>query len=143
MSDLDWLIQHRFRLVARREHDWSFELDDQTWLVAGCLWRLLEHGRIRFTSSDDGHRFGLPAPVDVCAEVNSRLAGAAVGGIRLREGTLDLAITFSTGHVLELIPDSSGYEAWSLGHSLGRSSQRYIAAGGGSFLILSDPLEPG
>lgn len=133
-TDLNWLVQHRFHGVDRREFDWNFSFDHQVALVAGCLWRLLENGRIQCTSVDEGQRFGLPTPIDAAAEIRSRLTGAAVTDVDLQADTLDLRIIFSTGHVLELVPDSSGYEAW----SASRPGRTYVATGGGELAILND-----
>ena len=51
--------------------------------------------------------------------------------VDLREGLLDLHLRFSTGHIFQVIPDSSGYEAWNL---LSETSQS-IAVGGGELAI--------
>ena len=45
----------------------------------------------------------------------------------LREGTLDLELHFNTGHIFQVIPDSSGYEAW----NVSSGSTQFIAVGGG------------
>ncbi len=95
------------------------------------LWRLIENGRIRLTSEDDGHQFGLPSPVDAVLEVNQRLVGASCRSVTLHEGTLDLEIGFDTGHVLQLIPNSAGYEAW----AVYEPSRQFIAVGGGELAI--------
>ena len=105
MNELAWLVRHGFQSIARREYDWVVAFDKDASLVVACLWRLVESGRIRFTSEDDGQQFGLPAPVDAVAEVRRRLAGAAVEVVELREGLLDLELQFSTGHLLQVIPD--------------------------------------
>jgi hypothetical protein len=131
MTDLSWLVDHRFQSMTRREYDWVFVFDRDVSLVVACLWRLVEHGRIRLTSADDGHQFGLPAPLDVVVEVTQRLEHASVTGVELREGLLDLDIHFNTGHVLQIIPDSSGYEAW----NLSRGPQQYFAVGGGDLAV--------
>src|SRR6266568_3644335 len=107
MIELAWLVQHQFRSLTRREHDWVFAFDKDASIVVECLWRLIESDRIRFTSLDDGQLFGLPAPVDAAVEVKLCLAGAVVEGVELREGALDLQIRFNTGHVLHVIPTSS------------------------------------
>ena len=134
MTDLDWLAGYWFKNVDRREFDWAFTFENGGALVAECLWRLLEDDRIRFTSSDEGQLFGLPTPVDAAAEIRSRLTGASITGVDLKAGTLDLRIMFSTGHVLELIPDSSGYEAW----SASRPGRTYVATGGGELAMFDD-----
>ena len=131
MNELAWLVGHRFQSLARREYDWVVALDKEASVVVACLWRLVESGRIRFTSEDDGHQFGLPAPVDAVAEVNRRLAGAAVEAVELREGLLDLELRFSTGHSLQVIPDSSGYEAW----QVSSGDRQIIAVGGGELAV--------
>ena len=64
MNDMDWLANRHFREVIRYEHSWAFAFEDGVGVTAECLWRLIENGRIRFTSEDDGHQFGLPAPRD-------------------------------------------------------------------------------
>jgi hypothetical protein len=134
MNELAWLAGHRFQSLARREYDWVVGFDKDASLVVSCLWRLVESGRIRFTSQDDGHWFGLPAPVDAVAEVSHRLVGAAVEAVELREGLLDLELRFSTGHLLQLIPDSSGYEAW----QASSGDRQFIAVGGGELAIFGD-----
>lgn len=132
MNELAWLVGHHFQSFARREYDWVMTFDNDASLVVACLWRLVESGRIRITSADEGQQFGFPAPLDAAAEVNGRLAGAAVESVELRQGLLDLELRFSTGHSIQVIPDSSGYEAWNISS---RSGQ-FIAIGGGELAIV-------
>ena len=131
MNELAWLVGHRFQSLTRREYDWVVAFDNHASLVVACLWRLVEASRIRFTSEDDGQQFGLPAPVDAASEINRRLAGAAVEAVELREGLLDLELRFSTGQSLQVIPDSSGYEAW----QASSGNRQFIAVGGGELAI--------
>ena len=144
MDDLNWLAAHRFQEALRDDYSWTFVFDGEVRVNVGCLWRLLEEGSICTTSQDDGHKFGRLAAVDAALEVNQRLAastssrqagstssplgGVAVTSVVLRDGTLDLAFHFATGHVLQLIPESSGYEAWSVDSPTGQ----FVAAGGGN-----------
>jgi hypothetical protein len=132
MNELAWLVGYRFQSLTRREHDWVFAFDRDAILVLTCLWRLIEFGRIRFTSQDDGHQFGLQERVDAAVEVNRHLAHASVETVELRSGILDLELRFSTGHVFQIIPDSSGYEAW----NLSRGKSQFIAVGGGELAIV-------
>jgi hypothetical protein len=131
MNELAWLVGHSVQSLTRRECDWVLAFDKGVHLIISCLWRLVEAGRIRVTSEDDGHQFGLPAPVDAATEVNSRLAKASVAAVELREGTLDLELRFESGHNFQIIPGSSGYEAWDLSNG----SSRFIARGGGELAI--------
>ncbi len=135
LNQLDWLIECRLQSITKRENDWVFAFDAETSLVTDSLWRLLEAGRICVTDHDDGQLFGRPAPVDVTADVTARIVNRAIVAVQLREGTLDLRIQFETGHVLEVIPDSSGYEAW----IVRRSKQQFIAVGGGDLLLWEPP----
>jgi hypothetical protein len=132
MDELSWLVGLQFQSLTRRDYDWVVVFDKDASLVIACLWRLVESGRIRFTSEDDGQKFGLLVPVDAATEVNGRLAGAAVEAVELRRGLLDLELRFSTGHSLQVIPDSSGYEAWQVTHR----SKQFIAVGGGELAIM-------
>src|SRR5713226_7862607 len=131
MTDLTWLVHHRFQSLTRREYDWVFLFDEDVSLVVACLWRFVEAGRIRGTSADDGHQFGLPAPMHMVDEVTRRLAHVSIIAVELRDGLLDLNLQFSTGHVLQIIPDSSGYESW----NLSRGPKQYVAVGGGDLVV--------
>lgn len=135
MTELSWLVGHRFRSLTRREFDWVVAFDKEASVVVACLWRLVESGRIRVTSTDDGQKFGLTDPVDAAPEANRRLADATVAAVELRPGLLDLELRFSTGHALQIIPDSSGYEAW----QVGCGTRQYIAVGGGNLEIFGTP----
>ena len=139
MNDLAWLLQHRFQSITRREYDWVFVFDNGVSLAVGCLWRLVEGGRIRLTSQDEGQQFGLPAPVDAALEINRRLSLASIVAADLREGLLDLDLHFSSGHILQIIPDSSGYESW----ELSSGARQFIAMGGGDLVISGDKKDGG
>lgn len=127
MHDLDLLIGKTFKTLECREHDWLVTFGGDVALTVACLWRLLEDQRVRFTSNDDGQQFGLPATIDAAAEVNRRIGGAKVKSVELRVGTLDVDLGFSTGHRFQIIPDSSGYEAW----EANLNGTSLVAVGGG------------
>lgn len=130
-SELDWLVGQRFQSLVRREYDWVMAFDADASITVTCLWRLIESGRVRFTSLDDAHQFGLPARVDAAAEVNARLPRAIVEKVELRKGILDLELQFTTGHLFQIIPDSAGYEAWNAFNG----NRQFIAIGGGELAI--------
>ena len=62
-----------------------------------------------------------------------------VVGVELRRESLDLEFHFNTGHVLQIIPNSSGYEAWHL--AIG--AQEFIAIGGGKLATLGTTKDAG
>lgn len=133
MNPLTWLVQHRIESAHRRGHEWVFTFDPNASLVVSCLWHLIEDDRVRLTSEDDGQQFGLPEPIDANQELNRCICRARVEAVSLRENTLDLELRFSTGHLLQVIPDSSGYESW----IAQGNDARYIAVGGGELVILT------
>lgn len=132
MNPLSWLANRRLISVLRRENDWVFTFGGEAYLTTDGLWRLLEGGRIRVTSEDDGQIFGLPAPVAAVDEASRRLVGASVESVHLRQGTLDLELRFDSRHVLQVLPTSAGYEAW----NVGGNGKLFIATGGGQLAII-------
>ena len=139
MNELAWVGGYRFQSLTRREYDWVVAFDNDASIVVACLWRLVESGRIRITSEDDGQKFGLPEPVESAAEINRRLTGATVEAIELRSGLLDLELRFSTGHSLQILPDSSGYEAW----NVCCGNRQFIAVGGGDLAVFGGAIDSG
>jgi hypothetical protein len=131
MHDLDCFIGQQFVSLERRDYDWVVTFGPEMKLTIECLWRLLENQRIRFASTDEGQRFGLPAPVNAAAEVNQRIAGKQIVSVDLREGTLDLTLGLSTGHAFQILPESSGYEAWQAQFR----TAMFVAVGGGNLAM--------
>lgn len=113
--------------VERRETDWVFLFGDGKNISAECRWRIVSSKGIALTDEDDAQRFGLPAPVDAEAGANALLSGAKVTSANVDRTTGDFALSFSNGRRLELINNSSGYEAWNTG--------TIIALGGGGLAL--------
>jgi hypothetical protein len=125
--------------VTRREYDWAFGFgDDQvSGLAVGCPWRILTEDRIAFTNGDDGHQFGLPAPLDG-EEATRRLLGQRpIERVLIRSETGDLSIVFSGKAILEVFNMSSGYEGW----QIGIPGMNVIATGGGELAIYGDTVK--
>jgi hypothetical protein len=133
-NEMEWLAGHQLQSFTNRECDWVAVFDGDAKLTITCLWRLIESGRVRRTSLDEGQWFGLPAPVDAAAAISSRLTGEFVESVTLNSKTLDLDIQFGTGHILQVIADSSGYEAWT---SCG-GGKLVVAAGGGNLAVFDN-----
>ena len=115
MVDLSLLVGHRLDEVVKNDHSWQFVFSDRVFLHVECLWRLVVSGSLVITSEDHGHQFGLPAPVDCLAELRRQIIGATVEDVKVRPGTIDIALDFGSGRSLEVIPTSAGYEAWQVG----------------------------
>jgi Family of unknown function (DUF6188) len=112
---LDWILGRSIIDVSLAEPvPWRFRFSDSEGITVECLWRIISGGRLTRTSSDHGHQFGLPAPVDAAREATAALADRTVTEVHLRSGTGDLQLRFDADLVLEIIPDFSGYEAWQI-----------------------------
>jgi uncharacterized protein DUF6188 len=129
--DLSWLVGRRCDAVHRDEFSWSFVFDAGA-VTTPSLWRLIESGRIRVTSEDHGHQFGLPAPLDARHDAESALRSRAIESAKIRANTGDLILEFAGDLVLELLQTSSGYEAW---HLISPDGQSIVATGGGELAI--------
>jgi len=121
----------RFCRIERREADWVFDLGDKVGLAVGCHWRLVSADGIALTDEDDGHVFGLPAPVDAETKANDLLAGATVSCATVDRVTADLCLQFSNGFHLDLLNNSCGYEGWQGGFKHNGNAITIIAMGGG------------
>jgi hypothetical protein len=117
--------------VERREYDWVFGFADNAWLNVSSPWRILVDGRIAFAGSDDGQKFGLPAPKDGEEETHRLLGRKAIQQVLVRADTGDLSIAFVGHTFLEVINMSSGFEGW----DLGAAGLRVIALGGGELAV--------
>ena len=129
--DLSWLVGRQCSAVHREEFSWIFVFDAGA-VTTPMLWRLIESGRIRVTSEDHGHQFGLPAPVDARKEAESILLSRVIELATVRADTGDLILEFSDDLVLELLQTSGGYEAW---HLISPEGQNVVATGGGELAL--------
>jgi hypothetical protein len=125
--------------VRRREYDWNFSFGDAATpgLSAECPWRIIAGNRIAFTSSDDGHRFGLAPPLDGEKVALGLLAEKPIERVSIRSDTGDLSISFPGNVVLEVLNMSSGYEGW----QIGIPGLSIVATGGGELAIFAKKHE--
>lgn len=105
--------------VERREAEWVFWFGDSISISVECRWRIVSPERVALTDEDDAQRFGRPAAVDAQADANALLSDAKVTSANIDRTTADLSLSFSNGLRLELINNSSGYEAWNGGTIIG------------------------
>ena len=118
---------------------WMFKFSSGVSLQVECLWRLLDNSHIVLTSEDHAQNFGLPGPMDSATEARRIVREQRVVGFVIREETLDLLFTFSQGKRLEILPTSSGYEAW----NLSARGRRFVAMGGGRLDSYATEISPG
>ena len=105
------IVGRRVQLI-RREYDWVLDFGDDLAIVVETLWRLRDENRILVTSDDEGHQFGLPAPLDAEAAANDRLNGVAVVSLNDAAVTPDFTIHLDGGLAVDVIARSAGYESW-------------------------------
>ena len=82
-------------------------------LSAECLVRFIGADGSFFTVRDHGQQFGLPAPFDAAAAIEERMKGRVIDRASIREEISDLSLYLGSD-CLEVICDSSGYEAYNL-----------------------------
>jgi hypothetical protein len=113
-------------------NDWLFDFSNSVSVLVSGFWRLLINGNIVYVSMDHLRQFGMPAPVDMVAELSKCLHGKILNRINVNEGTGDLRLSFNDNIEMEAFITSTGYESYQF--SIG--VKRYIALGGGEIAIL-------
>ena len=126
------LLGLRLMTVEQMDYTWSFRLAEGISIATESAWRLISEDRIRVTSEDQGHQFGLPKPVDATQRVLSTLAGCTIQAASISESTGDLVIDLEGRNRLEFLQMSCGYEAWRL-YVQGND---YICTGGGGVVVI-------
>jgi len=129
------LVGARLEDIQRREHDWAFVFDRSVRLQVTCYWRIISEGRLALSDSDDGQKFGLPAPVDAELRSKELLLGRPIQQIAIREDTGDLSITIAGDVSLEILNNSSGYEGWEMRQLPHGKGFQVIAMGGGNLAV--------
>ena len=131
--------------IIRHEHSWVFQFGDAGAVTVECPWRIIADNRIALTDSDDRQKFGLPAPVDALAMSRTLLSNRLVSEVTIAEVSGDLRVLFEDQTLLELINNSSGYEAWQAAMHDSIQNILIIAQGGGQISIFqqSTKSDPG
>lgn len=130
--DMTWLIGRTIKKVEKIDYSWFFVLDDGSSIGTESPWRLVTAQGIIVTSEDDGHPFGLPAPVNAADTVTNTVGLNPINRFELRERTSDLVLHFANDAAIEFLNLSCGYEGWRTVHG----QQEVICMGGGKFAEL-------
>ena len=131
--DMTWLIGRRITDLQRTDHTWCLFLDDGSTVTTESPWRLITPKGLTVTSEDDGHPFGLPAPVDAAQRVKDAAGQTLISRLELRDKTNDLILHFANETTVEFLNLSCGYEGWQTIHG----SQQVICLGGGEITELN------
>jgi len=108
-----WFVGASARPRRGEEGQWRIEVGAE-WTISTYQWRLVGAKSIIVTSEDDGHQFGLPAPIDAEAMAYEAVSGLRISAVSLDARTGDLAISFDNGFSLQVLTWSLGYEMWQL-----------------------------
>ena len=118
--------------VTRHEHSWGFRFEGKCWVMVSCPWRIVTTEGIAFGSEDDGHQFGLPAPVNGEAKVREIMGSHPLTSLAMNSSTADLTLSFGNGSRVDVFNNSMGYEGWQAGVETEQGEATIIACGGGS-----------
>lgn len=124
---MTWLLGRRVEDVEKTDYTWCFVLDDGSIVATESPWRLITAKGITVTSEDNGHPFGLPAPVNAAQRVKDAVGQIPISRFELRDKTSDLILHFSDNTAIEFLNLSCGYEGWRTTHG----PQELICMGGG------------
>ena len=97
------------------------------------LWRLLSSGTLVRTSRDEGQLFSHSEPVQALSDLSRELYGRTLTALQVTQGTADLTLHFGA-QVLQVVADSSGYEAWQVEGPTGTVA---VGQGGGNVVVWS------
>ncbi|RYY28264.1 MAG: hypothetical protein EOP62_03430 [Sphingomonadales bacterium] len=98
--------------ITRHESDWQFHFGGNFSIGVGVLCRLRNQTGVIITNEDDGHKFGLPAPIDAEERANAIVGSGTCISFEFDALTSDLKFEFSNDVTLDVLSNSSGYESW-------------------------------
>lgn len=113
---------------------WNFLFEDKIWFASSGFWRLLVNKKIVSVSLDNGHRFGLPQPLDLIQEVSNILEGKRVRKVIVDNDTADLTLLITDDIKIGIFISSSGYETY----EFSIENKRYIGLGAGEIAIINN-----
>ena len=102
------------KLEQPAEDVWAFDFEIAG-LTINCPWRIVLDGSIILGGCDHGHKFGLPAQVDISSETIRWLAARKVERVEVDRATGDLCIKFMPEAQIDAFNNSGGFEGWSYG----------------------------
>jgi hypothetical protein len=124
---LDWLCEDAIDSVEASPFRFTFRFRSGGTLKVSCPWRVVAQG-VQISSEDHDQQYGLPAPLDAALEATALLRGHRLASVVVAEHTADIRLTLDNGFELQIIPFSSGYEAW---ESFSPDGFHIVAQGGG------------
>jgi hypothetical protein len=112
---------------------WVINFNDNISFSVTSFWRLLENGRIKFVSLEQGQQFGLPKPIDLPIELTGLLKNQKLTQIKISKYTSDLTLTFAEHFQIDIYISSGGHESY----DFIVNGQQYIGMGMGEIAVFS------
>jgi hypothetical protein len=126
-DDAQRLVGSKVDSIELLDWTWKFAFSTGDGLDTESEWRAVSAARTEFTAHDHGHKYGLPAPLDVVALARATLVGRTITRVRLEASTGDLTFEFDGSIRVEFLQLSAGYESW----RLALPERDWICTGGG------------
>lgn len=106
---------------------WFLQFDNNISFSLYSIWRLFINETVSLISNDHKHKFGLPNPVDLVADLNDNLKNKILIEIQIEKNTGDLILIFSENTKLIAYTSSMGYESY----EVFVGGKQFVAQGGG------------
>jgi hypothetical protein len=123
----------KFKAIDFAEVDfWTFSFANEICVtIEGGFWRILRNNKIMGVSFDHLHQFGLPAPINLVADITEILKDKILKEVKILETTGDLILSISDDITIEVFITSSGYESY----SFYIDNKIYVGAGSGKIAM--------
>ncbi|OSZ72140.1 hypothetical protein CAP39_01895 [Sphingomonas sp. IBVSS1] len=136
VSEFEKAFVGRACSIEREPPFWRANFGDTFTMAFRSPWRIITTGRIAFGDEDDGHWFGLPAPLDGLERSASLLRRHVVQSVQLDRETGDLRILFNGDTRIDVFNHSCGYEGWDAFYVAKGERWQVIAMGGGEIAVV-------
>lgn len=139
-NDLTFNTNSHFDSVTYYEDtdSWCFAFSENISISFTGFWRLFKTNKIVFVSSDNGHQFGLPEPIELVSELTRELNSKTLIEIKADKDTADLTLIISNEIRIEFYTSSAGYE----NYYLAIKDKTYIGMGGGNIEVVVPTENP-
>lgn len=133
---LDWLLGDVLTTVELDQSDrWVLRFASGGAVYVQCPWRIIQDAAIRLSGADHRQQYGLREPIDAATQLVSVLGEDSVVSVHVAENIGDIIMKFESGAELQILPFSSGYEAWESWSAKGFN----VIAQGGQQLVGFNP----
>lgn len=110
---MTWLVGSELESIEVFEVElWVFQVRPAGWFQTQNPWRLLRGDELQVTSSEHGHQYGLPEPINSADLAMSKVSGLAIESVIMPAKSGDLILAIEAEFRLEILSLYRGYESW-------------------------------